>query len=94
MRYRYYLNVCTHSYSAAWWRWERWEQEIDWMVRRLSSSPRLTVLHALQALHGINLPLSSTGEEYVFAKVFKSLGLNDTDLDGFFVGPAFLAWWV
>jgi alpha-N-acetylglucosaminidase len=46
-----------------------------------------------QALHGINLPLSSTGQEYVFAEVFKALGLNETDLEGFFVGPAFLAWY-
>lgn len=75
VKYRYYLNVCTHSYSSVWWQWDRWEQEIDWM-----------------ALHGINLPLSSTGQEYVFAEVFKALGLNDTDLEHFFVGPAFLAW--
>jgi alpha-N-acetylglucosaminidase len=75
VKYRYYLNVCTHSYSSVWWQWDRWEQEIDWM-----------------ALHGINLPLSSTGQEYIFAEVFKSLGLNETDLEGFFVGPAFLAW--
>lgn len=29
---RYYLNYCTHSYSMAFWGWERWEQEIDWMA--------------------------------------------------------------
>lgn len=29
---RYYLNYCTHSYSMAFWDWERWEQEIDWMA--------------------------------------------------------------
>jgi alpha-N-acetylglucosaminidase len=32
VKYRYYLNVCTHSYSSVWWQWDRWEQEIDWMV--------------------------------------------------------------
>ena len=26
------MNVCTVSYSAAWWSWERWEREIDWMA--------------------------------------------------------------
>ena len=30
--YRYYLNYCTYSYSMAFWDWERWEQEIDWMA--------------------------------------------------------------
>lgn len=31
-RYRYYQNVCTQSYSYAWWDWARWEREIDWMA--------------------------------------------------------------
>ncbi|KAM6175280.1 alpha-N-acetylglucosaminidase [Erethizon dorsatum] len=31
-RYRYYQNVCTHSYSFVWWDWLRWEWEIDWMA--------------------------------------------------------------
>ena len=31
-RHRYYLNYCTHSYTAAFWDWNRWEQEIDWMA--------------------------------------------------------------
>lgn len=30
--WRYYLNYCTHSYSMAFWDWERWQQEIDWMA--------------------------------------------------------------
>ncbi len=29
---RYYLNYCTFSYSMAFWTWERWEQELDWMA--------------------------------------------------------------
>lgn len=29
---RYYLNYCTHSYSMAYWDWDRWEKEIDWMA--------------------------------------------------------------
>ncbi len=32
IRYRYYLNYCTHSYSMAFWDWKRWEQELDWMA--------------------------------------------------------------
>ncbi|MCH5327862.1 MAG: alpha-N-acetylglucosaminidase [Coprobacter sp.] len=31
-RHRYYLNYCTYSYSMAFWDWERWECEIDWMA--------------------------------------------------------------
>jgi alpha-N-acetylglucosaminidase len=31
-KYRYYLNYCTFQYSMAWWDWERWQQEIDWMA--------------------------------------------------------------
>jgi alpha-N-acetylglucosaminidase len=31
-KYRYYLNYCTFNYSMAWWDWERWQQEIDWMT--------------------------------------------------------------
>lgn len=30
--YRVYMNYCTHSYSAAWWDWDRWEYEIDMMA--------------------------------------------------------------
>ena len=29
---RYDFNYCTHSYSMAFWDWERWEREIDWMA--------------------------------------------------------------
>ena len=31
-RFRYYQNVCTSSYSFAWWTWTRWERHIDWMA--------------------------------------------------------------
>lgn len=29
---RYNFNYCTYSYSMAFWNWERWEREIDWMA--------------------------------------------------------------
>lgn len=32
LRFRYYQNVCTVSYSSVWWDWPRWEREIDWMA--------------------------------------------------------------
>lgn len=31
-RFRYYQNVCTTSYSFAWWSWKDWEKHIDWMA--------------------------------------------------------------
>ncbi|XP_068658586.1 alpha-N-acetylglucosaminidase [Aristolochia californica] len=44
------------------------------------------------ALQGINLPLAFTGQEAIWQKVFKSFNVSKEDLDGFFGGPAFLAW--
>lgn len=32
LNYRYDFNYCTHSYTMAFWDWERWEKEIDWMA--------------------------------------------------------------
>lgn len=32
MEYRYDLNYCTYSYTMAFWDWERWQKEIDWMA--------------------------------------------------------------
>lgn len=31
-QYRYYLNYCTFNYTMAWWDWDRWQKEIDWMA--------------------------------------------------------------
>jgi len=31
-KYRYFFNVCTFSYTMAWWNWEDWERQIDWMA--------------------------------------------------------------
>ena len=31
-KYRYFFNVCTFSYTMAWWSWEEWERQIDWMA--------------------------------------------------------------
>lgn len=42
-RYRVYLNYCTVSYSAAWWDWQRWQREIDYMAMNGINMP-LTVV--------------------------------------------------
>ena len=45
------------------------------------------------ALSGVNLPLAFTGQEYAFYRTYtEKFGLNATDLDAHFAGPAFLAW--
>ncbi len=31
-KWRVYFNYCTLSYTAAWWDWERWQREIDFMA--------------------------------------------------------------
>lgn len=36
---RAYLNYCTFGYSMAWWDWERWEREIDFMAMQGINMP-------------------------------------------------------
>ena len=40
---RYFLNVCTYGYTAPFWGWKRWEQEIDWMALHGVNFPLATV---------------------------------------------------
>ena len=72
-RHRYNFNYCTFSYTMAFWDWDRWQREIDWM-----------------ALNGINMPLSVTGQEALWQKVYTDLGLSPESIQQFFVGPAYL----
>jgi Alpha-N-acetylglucosaminidase (NAGLU). len=44
------------------------------------------------AMNGINLPLSITGQEVVWYKVWSDLGLTDEEIRGYFTGPAHLPW--
>lgn len=44
------------------------------------------------ALNGINMPLSLTGQDAIWRRVYKHLGLTDKDLENFFTGPAYFAW--
>jgi alpha-N-acetylglucosaminidase len=44
------------------------------------------------ALHGINMPLAITGEEYTWDIVYKEMGFSDAELNAFFSGPAYFAW--
>jgi alpha-N-acetylglucosaminidase len=44
------------------------------------------------ALHGINMPLAITGEEYTWYVVYKEMGFTDEELKDFFSGPAYFGW--
>lgn len=42
---RYDFNYCTFSYSMAFWDWERWQTEIDWMALHGINMPLAAVGH-------------------------------------------------
>ena len=42
-KYRVYMNYCTVSYTAAWWNWERWQQELDYMAMNGINMPLFSV---------------------------------------------------
>ena len=44
------------------------------------------------ALNGVNLPLAITGQESVWYKVWKKLGMKDEEIRAYFTGPAYLPW--
>ncbi|RZJ82289.1 MAG: alpha-N-acetylglucosaminidase, partial [Chryseobacterium sp.] len=44
------------------------------------------------ALNGINMPLSITGQEAIWYKVWSQMGLSDLEIRSYFTGPAFLPW--
>ncbi|CAF1180962.1 unnamed protein product [Adineta steineri] len=44
------------------------------------------------AMNGVNLVYATTGMEYIYNKVFLRMGFPQTELDDYFTGPAFLAW--
>lgn len=44
------------------------------------------------ALHGINMPLALTGQEAIWQKVYKDMGMTNEEMASFFTGPAFLPW--
>eukprot|EP00051_Salpingoeca_urceolata_P003197 m.55917 g.55917 ORF g.55917 m.55917 type:complete len:877 (-) comp12565_c0_seq1:58-2688(-) len=73
---RYYFNVVTHSYSAAFWNWDRWQKEIDWMAMQGYNLPL--------AFTGQEYVWSRVYKE--------QFNLTQADLDEHFAGPAFLAW--
>ncbi|KAK3278713.1 hypothetical protein CYMTET_13361 [Cymbomonas tetramitiformis] len=98
LKYGYYLNVCTPSYTMAWWSWEQWQQgsvrQFEVMALRhgrTKRGPRGVSWFTWQeldwmALHGINLPLIITGREYVMLQLFLEFGMAEADILAFFTG--------
>lgn len=60
--YRFYLNYCTFSYSMAFWDWERWEREIDWMALHGINLP-FAMVGADTVWRNVLLKLGYTKEE-------------------------------
>lgn len=44
------------------------------------------------AMNGINMPLAITGQEAIWYKIWRELGLSDQDIRSYFTGPAHLPW--
>ncbi|MDR2907573.1 MAG: alpha-N-acetylglucosaminidase [Bacteroidales bacterium] len=78
LNYRYYLNYCTYSYSMAFWDWERWQKEIDWMA-----------LHGVN----MPLALIGT-EVVWYNILTKHLGYTKDEANAFVAGPAYQAWFL
>lgn len=61
-RFRYFLNVCTFGYTAPYWDWERWSEEIDWMALHGVNMPLASVASEAIAKR-VWMRLGLTGEE-------------------------------
>lgn len=78
VRWRYAYNVCTFGYTMPFWDFAQFEEELD----------RL-------ALWGVSLPLAFQGQEFTVDRFYRSPvggGLNDSAINDFLAGPAFLPW--
>lgn len=62
LKLRYDFNYCTFSYTMAFWDWQRWEQEIDWMALHGVNMP-LAVTGAETVWRNMLLKLGYSEEE-------------------------------
>lgn len=44
------------------------------------------------AMHGVTMPLATTGQEAVWQQTLRELGMGDAEIRSFLVGPAFSCW--
>lgn len=61
-KHRVYMNYCTVSYTAPWWNWERWQQEIDYMAMNSINMP-LSVIGLEGVWYNVLLRYGFTDEE-------------------------------
>ena len=61
-KHRVYMNYCTVSYSCAWWNWERWQREIDFMAMNSINMP-LSVVGLEAVWYNTLLKYNFTDEE-------------------------------
>lgn len=62
LKYRYDFNYCTYSYTMAFWDWDRWEKEIDWMALHGINLP-LAVVGADVVWYNVLIKLGYTKDE-------------------------------
>lgn len=62
LKYRYDFNYCTYSYTIAFWDWNRWEKEIDWMALHGINLP-LAVVGADVVWYNVLTKLGYTKDE-------------------------------
>ncbi len=94
MPYRYDLNYCTYSYTMAFWDWERWEKEIDWMALHGINLP-LAVVGTDVVWYNVLTKLGYTKDEinqYIAGPAFQGWWLMN-NLEGW-GGPNPDSWYV
>lgn len=62
LKYRYDFNYCTYSYTMAFWDWDCWEKEIDWMALHGINLP-LAVVGADVVWYNVLTKLGYTKDE-------------------------------
>lgn len=62
LKYRYDFNYCTYFYTMAFWDWNRWEKEIDWMALHGINLP-LAVVGADVVWYNVLTKLGYTKDE-------------------------------
>lgn len=91
--HRYGYNYCTFSYTMAFWDWERWEREIDWMALHGINLPLMAVgMEAVwrDVLRGLGYDDAAVGR-FVAGPAFQAWWLMD-NLEGW-GGPCPASWY-
>jgi alpha-N-acetylglucosaminidase len=74
--YRYYLNYCTFGYTMAYWDWERWQHQLDWMAL---SGINLSLAAVI-------------GQETVWRNVLRRMHLPEDEIRAFLPGMCYAPW--